>query len=51
MGVFVFLLLLIATPLNQYFFAVVGWFFDLSGVNSELIGAGFGLTRFWSAWF
>jgi Zn-dependent protease len=48
---FVFLLLLIATPLNQYFFAVVGWFFDLSGVNSELIGAGFGLTRFWSAWF
>jgi Zn-dependent protease len=48
---FVFLLLLIATPLNQYFFAVVGWFFDLSGVNSGLIGAGFSLTRFWSAWF
>ncbi len=48
---FVFLLLLIATPLNQYFFAVVGWFFDLSGVNSGLIGVGFSLTRFWSAWF
>ena len=48
---FVFLLLLIATPLNQYCFAVVVWFFDLSVVNSELIGAGFSLTRFWSAWF
>ncbi len=48
---FVFLLLLIATPLNQYFFAIVGWFFDLSGVNSGLIGVGFSLTRFWSAWF
>jgi Zn-dependent protease len=48
---FVFLLLLIATPLNQYFFAIVGWFFDLSGVNSGLIGVGFNLTRFWSAWF
>ena len=31
--------------------AAVGWFFDLSGVNSGLIGAGFSLTRFWSAWF
>jgi Zn-dependent protease len=48
---FIFLFLLIATPLNQYFFAVVGWFFDLSGVDSGLIGAGFNLTRFWSAWF
>jgi Zn-dependent protease len=48
---FVFLLLLIATPLNQYFFAMVGWFFDLSGVNSGLIDLGFSLTRFWSAWF
>jgi Zn-dependent protease len=48
---FIFLLLLVATPLNQYFFAVVGWFFDLSGVNSGLIGAGFNLTRFWSTWY
>lgn len=47
---FIFLFLLIATPLNRYFFAVVGWFFDLSGVNSGLIGTGFSLTRFWSAW-
>lgn len=48
---FIFLLLLIATPLNQYFFAIVEWFFDLSGVNPALIGGGFNLTRFWSAWF
>ena len=48
---FIFLLLLIATPLNQYFFAVVEWFFDLSGVNPALIGGGYNLTRFWSAWF
>ena len=33
-GFFILLILLIATPLNQYFFAVVGWFFDLSGVDS-----------------
>jgi Zn-dependent protease len=46
----IFLVLFIATPLNRYFFAVVGWFFDLSGVNSGLIGLGFNLTRFWSAW-
>ena len=47
---FVFLFLLIATPLNRYFFAAVGWFFDLSGVDSALIWTGFDLTRFWSAW-
>ena len=47
---FVLLLLLIATPLNQYFFAVVRWFFDLSGVDSGLVGDGFDLTQFWSAW-
>ena len=47
---FILLVLLIATPLNQYFFSVVGWFFDLSGVNSRLIWIGFDLTRFWSAW-
>ena len=47
---FILLVLLIATPLNQYFFSVVGWFFNLSGVNSRLIWVGFDLTRFWSAW-
>ena len=47
---FILLVLLIATPLNRYFFSVVGWFFDLSGVDSGLIWTGFDLTRFWSAW-
>ena len=49
-ALFILLILLIATPLNRYFFAVVGWFYDLSGVPGDLIGIGFDLTRFWSAW-
>ena len=48
---FILLLLLIATPLNQ-------WFFDVSCSGSSTCpacpagwsGAGFDLTRFWSAW-
>jgi Zn-dependent protease len=48
---FIFLLLLIATPLSRYFFAVVGWFFELSGVNPDLFIVGLNLTHFWSAWF
>ncbi len=48
---FIFLFLFIATPVSRYFFAVVGWFYDLSGVPAGLIGLGFNLTRFWSAWF
>jgi Zn-dependent protease len=49
-GLFVLLLLLIATPLNQWFFGVVGWFFDFSGVGRWLISDGLQFTRFWSAW-
>ena len=49
-GFLILLVVLIAPPLNRAFFSLVGWFFDLSGVNSNLIGLGFGLTRFWSAW-
>ena len=30
--------LLIATPLNQYFLVVVGWFFEFSGVPRGLVG-------------
>lgn len=49
---FLILLVLLLTPqLNQYFFAVVSWFFDLSGINPYLWQAGAQLTRFWSAWF
>jgi Zn-dependent protease len=48
---FMILLILLITPLlNQWFFSVVFWFFDLSGVPSPLVSAGSGLTRFWSAW-
>lgn len=47
---FVLLLLLIATPLNQYFFSLVNWFVEASGVPDGLVGTGYRLTRFWSAW-
>ncbi len=50
LGFFILLLLLIAPPLNQWFFSVVDWFFDLSGVPSGLGWNGSQLTRFWSAW-
>jgi Zn-dependent protease len=50
-GFLILLLLLIAPSLNRWFFSVVFWFFDLSGVPSFLVSAGSQLTRFWSAWF
>jgi Zn-dependent protease len=49
-GLFILLVLFIATPLSQYFFAVVTWFVDLSGVDRFLVGDGLRLTQFWSAW-
>lgn len=49
-GFFVLLLLLIATPLNRYFFELVNWFVEASGVQDGLVGTGYQLTRFWSAW-
>ena len=36
-GFFILLILLIAPQLNQWFFAVVDWFFDLSGVPRRLV--------------
>jgi Zn-dependent protease len=47
---FIVLLLLIATPLNQYFWSLVRWFVEASGIPGGLVGTGFALTRFWSAW-
>jgi Zn-dependent protease len=48
---FLFLILLLLAPaLNQWFFSVVFWFFDLSGVPGGLASIGARLTRFWSAW-
>ena len=48
---FVLLLLLFTPQVNRWFFGVVLWFFDVSGVPRGLIGLGMDLTRFWSAWF
>jgi Zn-dependent protease len=49
---FLVLLLLLFTPqVNRWFFEVVLWFFDASGVPRSLIWGGLDLTRFWSAWF
>jgi Zn-dependent protease len=50
-GFFILLILFIAPPLNHWFFSVVYWFFDISGVPSALAAIGSQLTRFWSAWF
>ncbi|ANI37773.1 site-2 protease family protein [Mycolicibacterium vaccae] len=49
-GFFLLLILLIAPPLNQWFFGAVYWLFDLSGVPPTLSAIGGQLTRFWSAW-
>jgi Zn-dependent protease len=48
---FVLLLLLFTPQVNRWFFGLVLWFFDASGVPRQLIGWGMDLTRFWSAWF
>ena len=50
-GFFLLLLVLLAPPLNQWFFGAVYWLFELSGVSPGLSWAGSQLTRFWSAWF
>jgi len=44
------LLLFFAPLLNQWFFGLVYWLFDMSGVSHVLALAGGQLTRFWSAW-
>jgi Zn-dependent protease len=50
-GFFILLILLIAPGLNQWFWDIVLWLFDFSGVNQGLVRLGGALTRFWSAWF
>ena len=45
----ILLVVLIAPPLNGWFFDLVYWFFELSGVPSTLAAVGGQLTRFWSA--
>jgi Zn-dependent protease len=50
-GFLILFILLIAPPLNYWFFSIVYWFFDLSGVDPFFVRVGSALTRFWSAWF
>ena len=50
-GFVILFVLLIAPPLNYWFFSVVEWFVHLFGVRPHLVGNGGALTRFWSAWF
>jgi Zn-dependent protease len=48
---FIILIVVLMTPaLNRWFFKIVFWFFDLSGVSADLAMFGGHLTRFWSAW-
>jgi Zn-dependent protease len=49
-GLFILLILLFTPALNRWFFSVVFWFVDLSGVPGQLVSIGSQLTRFWSAW-
>lgn len=49
-GLFILLILLFTPALNRWFFSVVFWFVDVSGVPSQLVSIGSQLTRFWSAW-
>jgi Zn-dependent protease len=50
-GLLILLLILFLPQLNRWFFGVVFWFFDLSGVPRALVAWGAHLTRFWSAWY
>ncbi len=50
-GWLLLLLIFIAPPLNQWFFGMVYWFFELSGLSWRLANAGMQLTQFWSGRF
>lgn len=47
---FILLILLITPTLNRWFFGLVYWACELSGVPRFLMQIGGQLTRFWSAW-
>src|ERR1700744_837506 len=50
-GIIFLVFLLLVPQLGQWFFGLVSWFFELSGVPAVVWQAGAALTRFWSAWF
>ena len=45
-----FILLFLILAASQWFFGLVLWLFDFSGVPHWLVSAGNSLTRFWSRW-
>lgn len=49
-GFMILILLLVVPGLNRWFFSLVFWVFNLSGVPGILAIEGMDLTRFWSAW-
>lgn len=49
-GFLILIVILVIPTFNRWFFSVVFWFFDLSGVPARLAMSGGHLTRFWSAW-
>ncbi|UXA07664.1 site-2 protease family protein [Mycobacterium sp. SMC-2] len=46
-----FILLFLLLPAGHWFFQMVLWLFEFSGVPAWLVSAGNILTRFWSRWF
>jgi Zn-dependent protease len=49
-GFLILFVLLITPALNDWFFSLVYWLFELSGLPARLAAIGGQLTRFWSAW-
>jgi Zn-dependent protease len=47
-GFFVVLFVLLAA--SRWFFGIVLWLFDFSGVPQRLVAVGYALTLFWSRW-
>ena len=50
-GWLILLVVLFTPQLNRWFFGMVFWFYELSGVPSTWALAGMRLTQFWHAWF
>jgi Zn-dependent protease len=50
-GVLILLLIFFAPVLNRWFFGMVFWLYELSGVPSTWALAGMELTKVWHAWF
>jgi Zn-dependent protease len=50
-GVLILLLIFFAPVLNRWFFGMVFWLYELSGVPSNWALAGMELTKIWNAWF